>query len=600
MRLINTVTGKMEEFFGDSIPTKYAILSHRWGKEEVTFREWMNKSFDICQFSSRKGIRKIGSFCRQAREDDINWAWVDTCCIDKTSSQELSEAINSMFAWYHNSSVCYVYLHDYHRNDFDAPSLRMCEWFFRGWTLQELIAPRRVEFYNSQWQRFGAKSESNMCAIVSSITGIDSEFLLGADLESASIAKKMSWASNRETGRLEDMAYSLLGIFDINMPLLYGEGSKAFRRLQEEIMKTYPMDHSLYAWGTTVRECSIEAPEGKEWDLLNGADEYWPASPQPLYGLLANSPKDFEGSRNYSPSPVDCRSGNPSFAGQESVGYPTVLGKGIRIELPQYRRTTFCYQHMQPRVRQFKDGLYAMLLCRDDTDESVVLCIPLIPWGIGYMPRPKELLVTHLPQYVSLYDFMRIKHLKLVIVTPEKKETVKPGSIIVRGAVDTRSYEERKEDILVFGDRWFGSYGVFEPVAGVTCGPVLISFKRDGVSERRSIALKRSVVANANLPVLNVAIIPSPGLKGLKTSDLLHHKVFISPLDVHTIDTEGLPLIDIRVEKIMFPNEDGFVDAVDILVRDRNVVTNEIRMPSQSRDWLRYLLLGTYSGSTRR
>ncbi|OTB17618.1 hypothetical protein K445DRAFT_382848 [Daldinia sp. EC12] len=257
MRLINTATREITEFFGDSIPTTYAILSHRWGKEEITFQKWMNNSSDVYKLSSRQGFCKIDSFCDQAGKNGIDWAWVDTCCIDKTSSQELSEAINSMFTWYQNSSVCYVYLHDYHQNSFDPTSLRSCEWFYRGWTLQELIAPRKVEFYNSNWQHFGTKSNSNMCAEISAITGIDLEFLLGADLESASIAKKMSWASTRKTGRLEDMAYSLLGIFAISMPLLYGEGSEAFRRLQQEIMKTYPTDHSLYAWGTPVEEMGV-------------------------------------------------------------------------------------------------------------------------------------------------------------------------------------------------------------------------------------------------------------------------------------------------------------------------------------------------------
>ncbi|KAE9379683.1 HET-domain-containing protein, partial [Stipitochalara longipes BDJ] len=226
----------------------YAILSHRWGKdtEEVTYRDLIDGTG-----KNKVGYKKIRFCGEQARRDGWHYFWVDTCCIDKSSSAELSEAINSMFSWYKNSTICYVFMDDV--TEHTCENLVGSKWFTRGWTLQELIAPSNVVFYDSLWNRLGTKK--TLQGDITSITGIQGNFLLGTNLETASVAKKMSWAATRTTKRIEDIAYSLLGIFDINMPLLYGEGIKAFRRLQEEIIKLYPEDHSLYAWGDIVKEC---------------------------------------------------------------------------------------------------------------------------------------------------------------------------------------------------------------------------------------------------------------------------------------------------------------------------------------------------------
>ena len=127
----------------------------------------------------------------------------------------------------------------------DEPELENSRWFTRGWTLQELIAPSIMIFLDEKWQVIGTKS--SLKNIISEITGIPVNILLGGDLGSATVAQRMSWASRRETTRLEDLSYSLLGIFGIQMPLLYGEGGRAFVRLQEEIMKISD-DYSLFAW----------------------------------------------------------------------------------------------------------------------------------------------------------------------------------------------------------------------------------------------------------------------------------------------------------------------------------------------------------------
>jgi hypothetical protein len=221
-----------KNFVGDNIP-EYAILSHTWGAdtEEVTFQDLTNDTG-----RDKSGYKKI-CFCgEQARRDSLRYFWVDTCCIDKTDSTELAEAINSMFRWYRNATKCYVYLSDISTNDHDYIDLffRKSRWFTRGWTLQELIAPRSVEFFCSNGKRLGDKK--SLERQLHKITGIAVPALQGADLSEFSEDDRMSWTENRQTTREEDRAYSLLGIFDISMPLIYGEGGeKAFRRLRQEI-----------------------------------------------------------------------------------------------------------------------------------------------------------------------------------------------------------------------------------------------------------------------------------------------------------------------------------------------------------------------------
>ncbi|KAI6167826.1 heterokaryon incompatibility protein-domain-containing protein [Pisolithus thermaeus] len=244
----------------DDNDASYAILSHRWGKEvtydEMTGLSVMNprKRDDV---RGRDGYQKIIESCKQAKKDGYRWLWIDTCCIDKRSSSELSEAINSMYRWYRNAKTCYVYLHDVDepgfptKQDFSrfGKSNGWPEWFSRGWTLQELIAPWRARFFNKDWVSIGAKED--LTSTLEDITGIPEQVLENGLVtwfrERPCIAQIMSWAADRKTTRVEDRAYSLLGLFDVNMPMLYGEGSRAFRRLQLEIMQK-SSDHSILAW----------------------------------------------------------------------------------------------------------------------------------------------------------------------------------------------------------------------------------------------------------------------------------------------------------------------------------------------------------------
>ena len=228
------------EFIGNKIP-RYAILSHTWEAdgEEVTFKDLMKGTG-----KSKAGYQKIRFCGEQAVTDNLQYFWVDTCCINKSSSAELSEAINSMFRWYHDAGKCYVYLSDVSisgsiKDDQFSQwiweqDFRKSRWFTRGWTLQELIAPASVEFFSVEGERLGDKK--SLERQIHEITGITAQALQGSPLSHFSVNKRMSWAAKRETKREEDAAYSLLGIFDIHMPLIYGEGrKKALVRLYKEI-----------------------------------------------------------------------------------------------------------------------------------------------------------------------------------------------------------------------------------------------------------------------------------------------------------------------------------------------------------------------------
>ena len=279
MRLLNTRTLELECFTTEKRP-QYAMLSHTWGPDEVLFDDARHCASRL-KACGKKGLSKVLKSTEVARKDGFNYIWIDTCCIDKSSSAELSEAINSMFDWYRHSHICYAFLEDYRHG---ATKLADSRWFTRGWTLQELIAPLDVEFYDANWTRFGDRLE--LSTQIAEITAIGLPVLRMAPrmspycadsrpdqddidhsiscgycrsqareesqrlLDSYSTCSKMSWASHRTTTRAEDVAYCLMGIFNVNMPLLYGEGMKAFRRLQEEIVRS-TTDHTILIWGTT-------------------------------------------------------------------------------------------------------------------------------------------------------------------------------------------------------------------------------------------------------------------------------------------------------------------------------------------------------------
>lgn len=222
MWLINVHDLKLENFYPPQLPP-YAILSHTWEDDEVTFQDFA----DLRVAKRRRGYAKIKKTCDLAADAEIDYAWVDTCCIDKSSSAELSEAINSMFEWYQQSSVCFAFLSDLRGSSnlsgdpntlwLDEERRHKCRWFHRGWTLQELLAPHKLEFYDAEWKSRGLKTDPLVMRQLSSITGIRGQsarvFRNSETIYDIAIAERMSWASGRETTRIEDAAYCLLGIF---------------------------------------------------------------------------------------------------------------------------------------------------------------------------------------------------------------------------------------------------------------------------------------------------------------------------------------------------------------------------------------------------
>ncbi|GIZ44359.1 hypothetical protein CKM354_000755900 [Cercospora kikuchii] len=358
MRLLNTYTQAFEEFFGSRLP-HYAILSHVWSPSEAS-----HEAFRNTELTQSPGHVKIQKLCEIASAGLQGWffplqyVWIDTICIDKRSSAELSEAINKMYGYYDRAEVCLVFLPDVDpvslrpgaRDASDMEGIRQIDgfapfleeqfihtrWFKRGWTLQELLAPEKLLFFNSIFEPLGGRilcdsSEKAQMAtfrmiegvphsirngptisnLITKGTGIDEDVLAsGLRIAKPCIAKRMSWAAQRATTRDEDIAYCLLGIFDVNMPLLYGEGAvKAFTRLQMKILAT-STDESIFAW--------------KLADHL-----------QAWSGLLAPSPKAFAGCQNMSEIPYDTAA---ETRGLDSFYYKTKEGLELALSLPRSLR----------------------------------------------------------------------------------------------------------------------------------------------------------------------------------------------------------------------------------------------------------------------
>jgi hypothetical protein len=237
-----------KDLVGDNIPP-YAILSHTWGPdtEEVTFEDLVDGTGKDKAGKDKAGYDKIRFCAEQARRDGLQYFWVDTCCINKSNNNELSEAINSMFRWYHDAARCYVYLSNFsitgrEQNSEQSELLwesafRASRWFTRGWTLQELLAPASVEFFTREGRRLGDKRSLEQQ--IHEITGIAIPALRGTPLSQFEVDERLKWAETRQTTRAEDWAYCLLGIFGVFMPLIYGEGREnAIRRLRKEIDET--------------------------------------------------------------------------------------------------------------------------------------------------------------------------------------------------------------------------------------------------------------------------------------------------------------------------------------------------------------------------
>ncbi|KAM0420135.1 hypothetical protein ACHAPD_003704 [Fusarium lateritium] len=368
MRLLNVDTLELEWFPGNHKPP-YAILSHTWGSEEIMLQ-------DVASLRTGQGagFTKTRAACAEASRRGFDYVWVDTCCIDKSSSAELSEAINSMFKWYENSEICFAYLDDVYTSFGDIrKSMSQSRWFTRGWTLQELLAPNELIFFSSDWSVIGTRHE--YAGIVSDITGIEQKYLESQDtisvqarqvlISSATVAQKMDWASKRTTTRGEDMSYCLLGLFGINIPLLYGEGpERAFFRLQEAIVRDPTVfDVTLLAWDiatpkTMSPSWRVEKPSywTPAFGFLIQTGHPWyhlqpPNQDSDIQGLFARSINSFSGSQELALVKVDVDR--------------SLTDRGLSIKLP-------VSSDSQP---------YLILSCHMKNDPWRLLALPIVRQG---------------------------------------------------------------------------------------------------------------------------------------------------------------------------------------------------------------------------
>ena len=277
-----SAAGEYDEVLSKAKPRfdiPYICLSHVWYdrgrpiKHEVLLEDMKDQSW---RQQKCKGAQKIARLCETVRDwcgtdrciaalpkagievpegsngqQFVSHVWIDTCCVDQQNPAEVSMSVNSMFRWYSQAVCCFVYLHDHTPKDTRRSMLSMnrCEWFQRGWTLQELIASPEVEFFSADWRPVGRKSDLYVAKRLGQITGIEVNVVLDpSEIQKSKLSLRFPWAAGRITRFEEDCAYSLLGIFNVQMSTLYGEGEdSAFRRLQEEIIK-YSNDHSIFAW----------------------------------------------------------------------------------------------------------------------------------------------------------------------------------------------------------------------------------------------------------------------------------------------------------------------------------------------------------------
>ncbi|EIW81377.1 hypothetical protein CONPUDRAFT_20846, partial [Coniophora puteana RWD-64-598 SS2] len=224
----------------------YAMFSHRLGPDEPTYADFVGR---VPGKVKRAGYAKLQSFCKKAREIGCDFAWSDTCCIQAADKAELEEETQSIFRWHTNSHVCIAYLSDSNgtQNMFDDT------WFKRSWTLQDLLGPDRLKLYGSNWGELFPDVEndkapgSHSLKRLSEITHIPAEDIAHFKPGTDRISEKMMWAARRRTTRAEDVAYSLIGIFDVSIPIIYGEGERAFFRLMEAIIQR--CNHwDIFAW----------------------------------------------------------------------------------------------------------------------------------------------------------------------------------------------------------------------------------------------------------------------------------------------------------------------------------------------------------------
>lgn len=382
MRLLNTLTGRLE-WVDNPAKTSYAILSHVWTKhdepcgdsggafQDVTRIQTTTASGSILPFLPTR----IQNFCKVARNDGFTLAWTDACCLDRANTAELSESINSMFSWYGNADVCYAFLHDVHDgrdSRTQRQQFRSSEWFTRGWTLQELLAPRTVVFLSSSWTFIGSKH--SLASDIELITGIGTNILLiDTPLYEVPVARRMSWAASRKTTLVEDEAYSLMGIFGVHIPTAYGEGARAFQRLQEEIFRRIP-DQSLFAWEP------VHCDHSQKPATPCSPTHYAHSKPE----TLSCPPVSFRDERSVPPR-GRWTSRQPDHPSPSPIPRSTALAP-FTLSLPNITRSTrfheTCYDHITPSMSS--DSTRSC----DEELRNILADIPRLHRGADSRKRP--------------------------------------------------------------------------------------------------------------------------------------------------------------------------------------------------------------------
>lgn len=474
-----------------------------------------------------------------------------------------------------------------------AINLARSRWFTRGWTLQELIAPANLIFFSMDWRPLGTKSQLHN--ILSSITGIEKKFLNSDNLELASIAKKMSWAASRRTSRIEDIAYSLLGIFDVNMPLIYGEGKKAFKRLQEELLKTRTDDHSLFAWGTVVSTPSMKITDLRLYIEQETMELSQNTVRQPLLGLLAESPRDFSSSGGFIPMPfvsVFYRSApNPA-------SLPLVIDGGVRLELPLLETFASIYHWDRPKIAQIRTAKTVALLCCHETKRASFVKVPIQRWGNEYFGRSRELLIED-----NAYRFRQnglLEMRQMISIAAERKISLEMGDIILRrhafpdssrceGTYGIEVGEAPNDNViearkLQVGQK-SGYYYTMEDLSPRHGFAILLSRGADAgkpgdplLAELFAIDFRDDLELNNPPNESGIESFDNYGLRWWpcpyyrKISDRwirgmpTHSHVMKTPLDIWKLDAEPFPPISVRVERMLFDEDESFVDVLDLVI----------------------------------
>ena len=520
MRLINTKTG-------DFIPVEdprtvhYAVLSHVWSRKDSPDYVPEQTYQDVCRIlSDRKNTidpstlgeppssgansipvavestppvtvadslppllcDKIRRFCEIAAEDGFELAWADTCCIDKTNPSELEEAIASMYDWYSYAKACYVFLPDVSLPDAPDSTSRQAgtdgrweaefrdsHWFRRGWTLQELLAPNVVIFFSKEWRVLGSKH--TLTPIIQDITAIEPAILrCQKPLDAVSVAHRMSWAAGRQTTREEDRAYSMLGIFGVNIPIIYGEGSYAFYRLQEAIINEIP-DQTIFAWHLCPPQPSLlpetfSRPSDAHRRMAaapSTMDKELPKLPvNALYHLrqylLANSPDDFANSSDLVPlSPqelVEILYTTPADAIQAFKS--TAYGISTRLPLVQFTQPSSpsdSAAYLAVLACKFggSKSLVALLLRPNDISSSVQASQYIVGMVLGpdseVPPTPSDLLSSP-PSLDSSY-------VRATVLTPEQAASFRDTFAYVDVFIanrPSRAQHKREHDLPLYRD----------------------------------------------------------------------------------------------------------------------------------------------------